>query len=522
MYSVAHPERLSMKVDTAVSFAGMYGTRPAFNGYHGLPGSSGGMLYNVQKDYVEAVFASGTGCTSYQQTANNLPMLTSKCPTGSAYWSQIVPNASIKNFASQVPSFELQVSPLDKVVHKGVLGGPLSNATTTYTLKAPTHGSSSSGSYGWRISTGGDYLCPGCPLYPNVRPTLAFAPGLSGNLPAGGSTQVTVTAAYAGTNCMRYGKVFSVRDSVSGYWDNIHHTFEVGLKQYSTTPTRNFDGGSVVSPYTAVITSYQVTNVQPSPTSVIITMPKWLDATPLYSSNPWSPGPTTSTTQSITTILGPEGSNNASVLLSFKTNNGVNALPYHTPVEGTITFGYDGADVPCAPIPSETRKFTYTKAAKKYLTGVLGDIPLATTTGTFGTALTSQSSTNDNFVIYRAKLEVGFFNPQWTQMKIVLVSPSGQQYTLWDRSQLPNGGYTSTEEYYSYGAAQVLRIDDAITPAPTGQHLNDLAGQSSAGLWKLQVYNASTSKITVTHWRLELQALPVEWGGCTPDGLCYY
>ena len=213
---MGHPDRLATKVDLAgnlVGFTTYFNPgAPVVENLHTLVGSSGAMVYNRDERFIETVARTGVG-TSY---ASCDPPFEDRYRVIHSN-GQAAVNDTIKIFARHIPAFELLVQPLDKVVHTGSQGGPLTNPSTMRTIRSPSPG------------LGGiDYeIVPPDPATPH--PTLILnlhGQPLQGTLLPGESFPIEETFD-AGLACGIHDRTYSVIDHTHGLTDVVRHHFEI-------------------------------------------------------------------------------------------------------------------------------------------------------------------------------------------------------------------------------------------------------------------------------------------------------
>jgi hypothetical protein len=209
---ISLPDRLAAKVDLAGRLAGnsdLSYTGPQVENIHPLQWSSGGMLYNRDAEVLETVVRSSVSA----RYANS--------PGGC--WSVIqadgawATNDSVADFAQNIPAFELLVTPLNAVVHEGLVGGPLSNPTTTRTIEAPV---TAPGSIAYGIN-GPDTSADGPELL------VTFGGPSQGSLAPGAGFDVEETVDAAGVPCGEYERTYSITDATHGFTDVVRHVFHI-------------------------------------------------------------------------------------------------------------------------------------------------------------------------------------------------------------------------------------------------------------------------------------------------------
>ncbi|MFY0537822.1 proprotein convertase P-domain-containing protein [Nannocystis pusilla] len=98
----------------------------------------------------------------------------------------------------------------------------------------------------------------------------------------------------------------------------------------------------------------------------------------------------------------------------------------------------------------------------------------------------------------------------FSDLRIALESPSGQELLLWDENDVPSPDYYSEEITTHYGyelPIGVLHIDDLLTPSPLGTELGALVGEAGNGIWKLKLSSPGTAALLV-NWRLNFFGTP--------------
>lgn len=212
-------------------------------------GNSGSMVVNLNTYEVEGILVRGN------------PDFTS---SGGCVRSAVLPDingsyeecSKTTGFATHVPPLGMQVSPAGNTTHIGLVGGPFTPASVTYTLSNPT-GSSVSYSVALVAPTGNLLINGGTST-------------LTGSIPGGGSTMVTATLAgsAASLGAGIYTDTIAFTDVTNSRTVNSVHTLEVGQTLVSVGPAGNLSAsGPVGGPFSSSQV-YTVTSERPSPVSV--------------------------------------------------------------------------------------------------------------------------------------------------------------------------------------------------------------------------------------------------------------
>jgi len=505
---IDHANRFSTRVSPDGTF---YGTDPnthalLVNGVFALAGSSGGMLYNLTRGYVEGVQANGGGCAWFTIT-NGIYKLIEQCTSYPAK-----PNRQIVDVAAQFPAYSLVTAPVDPVTHVAAVGATPTVPTTTYTITAPT---TTGGPSAWQLVK---------PTSGTGEPALSFTPSTtSGTLAPGAVRSFSVTAT-PGTQCGVYTKTITVVDTARGFTDVIPHRFEIGMTEFTVTPANDFIVEKMAPPYGNTV--YSLSNLRPTPVTVNVAPPSF--ATIAIQQG----GQTTPPKSTYTTVwLGAAGSSTATaqVLVNLKP-----ALlpPSSIPLSGDLTFTNIAST--CKATSSITRHIQLTPGKQTFEQAGSMDYPPPPPPGsTFGSPSISSMNISDDFTIDSIALDVAFYDLWGSPIyglpytKIVLISPAGQGFVVWDRNTVTNPASFS-EEYLTIGGfddwAGVVHVSDAIAPSPVGTQLSPLVGQSGTGTWQLAVYSTGGAPAFIG-WYLRMTGhLPCSAttcpGGCCQNGAC--
>ena len=212
-------------------------------------GNSGSMVVNLNTYEVEGIlvrgnpdFTSSGGCVRSAVLSDN--------------HSSFEECSKTTGFATHVPPLGMQVSPAGNTTHIGLVGGPFTPASVTYTLSNPT-GSSVSYSASLVAPTGNVLINGGTST-------------LSGSIPAGGNVMVTASLAAAANSLAAgvYTDTIAFTDITNSRTVNAVHTLEVGQTLISVAPAGNLAAsGPVGGPFSSSQV-YTITSDRPTPVGV--------------------------------------------------------------------------------------------------------------------------------------------------------------------------------------------------------------------------------------------------------------
>ena len=222
MTFISHPDRLATKVDIVGSLTGYASGWPQVQNLHGIIGSSGGMFYNRDQQFIETVARFGVGAFFVPDNSTDPPCYR-VVHTSSASTS----NVTVKEFAPRIPPFELLVNPLDPVLHVGPVGGPFTNPVTVRNVRVDAV---SPAPVDYRLEL---------PAVDELGPSLLVttAAPQQGTLAPGGSFNVQETIDAAQAPCGVYERTYKVIDTTHAFTDVVRHRFEIGLDQCSLAGT---------------------------------------------------------------------------------------------------------------------------------------------------------------------------------------------------------------------------------------------------------------------------------------------
>lgn len=505
----SYPERMSMKVHKNVWLEQMYTpspfpgqtptTIPLFANYALMDGSSGGPMYNLNRNFVETSVGStiGLGCLQLSPGDSATSVMINDCPVN---WTGKVLNfGSIKTFAAGLPAAELLVSPLGTVTQRLPLGGTPAQTTFPYEMRVHAQAPAAV-NYNAAVDA---------PL--GGQPTLLTMTSSSGTLPVGGSLVKNVNVSAAGiTACGTYEQTVTFRDDSHGYPDSITHRLEVGLTDYALDKPASavFDG--VTSPYQPAQLQYTLRNTRPSPTQIKVThSTAWLrvDGQPLPVSGTFngyynlaaqgSPGDSATLTVTLDTTL-------------------ANALPANLHVV-PLSFQSLGACPAGNSMVVQTQGVSLDKRSSTFRTDVYQDVPQAT-------ELTSTTNVNQNFCVSSVEVRAKFLTNtfiandpfmSWRhQPDLYLTAPDGTRRMIWNHTTTPvNWPYE--DDLVDAEPVKVIRVNTTDSLPPGSVSLTDFIGRAAAGNWTLSTYDGIVDGLTgyEASWDLKLDGTP---GACPP------
>ena len=295
----SHPAQLLMKLQYGLHYQGDYTgqdlgtppysfTRPSFDKFYALFGTSGSPVYNLTQSFVDSMEVQGAGCVRPQFPPSSCADVTHVVVTDACATQPLSPESggpsesSIKEyFAPLLATFtpELRVSPLDPVVYP-VPSGTTSNPTpTTYSF----------GGSPISVSATVDIEPP-----PAGQPPLTFI-----NL----FTPYTITLAATQTQQFHHlaqrtvqphlrhiRSACRVTDNTNGFVDRIRHRFEVGLTDFTVDGQAVQTIHAITAPSMPTSIAYNLSNPRPTPATVKISSGQpWLGLSTLSGSG-FTPG----------------------------------------------------------------------------------------------------------------------------------------------------------------------------------------------------------------------------------------
>lgn len=484
--TIGHPGFLSTKVspDGALDGIGADGTQLMY-GIYSFVGSSGSMVYNLQDQVIETVIAyGGPSCAYY---VGNPAWLDPAC----AQYT-FGPNRPLVEVAPTLSGVALRTRPLGAVRHIAAVNGTPTGATTSYTFETPP----ASGQTHWRVDAPPAATDGGPALVVQGRGEGWLGPNASSGFDA---------LAGSSAQCGTYTRTIEVHDLTHGFTDRLRHVFEVGLTEFAREPaTGGFDVASVVAPYTNAHRTFTLRNPRPTPVTVKIEGPAWLEATVGL-------GLPTALPQFVT--LGSSGA----ATVTFAPNPAAMFTP-GLDYTGEILLANQQAN--CRAVDSRTIPVRFSVGRERFET-YAGDTPLPPGTGGgYGNVLSSELVVPDGFVVDSVRFglsvtEIGSIGrAQLETMRIALVAPDGTRVELWN-SHAATPVYVD-EDSTTFGGSnnpgRVLRLmlDDATAPPPTGQLLGTFAGHYGAGGWRVEVRTTLAAGVPRLYdWQLTIAGHPL-------------
>jgi subtilisin-like proprotein convertase family protein len=407
-------------------------------------GNSGSMIINLNTYEVEGIlvrgnadFTSSGGCVRSAVLSDNNATFEESSKTTS--------------FAASVPPLGMQVSPAGDTTHIGLVGGPFSPASVSYTLSNPT-GDPVDYSVSLVSATGNILINGGTST-------------LSGSIPAGGN--VNVTASVAGSaNALGagvYTDTIDFTDISNSRTVSLTHTLEVGQTLVSVSPTADLNAsGPVGGPFSAT-ESYVVTSERPTPVSVDVSVDEsWVTLN-------GGTGPVT---------LGLSGlGDEDSVLVGIGPGAGSLSAGIHT---ATVTF------LNTASGASTSREVTLDVGRYVYHSS---DVPQPIADNT---TIESDVNVSDAYCVGDVDVSVDITHTFKGDLIVELISPEGTVVRLHNRTGTSDDNIVAT---YDQGV---------VNPDGPGS-LDDFNGEIVAGVWTLRVSdNANIDTGTLNAWSLRI------------------
>lgn len=492
-FTVGYPYRLSAKVDLAAYFVDPlpvpFGPNPlplgvGVAGAHMAVGNSGGPVFNIDKQMVEA--SAGYSFGNWDPTLD-----TTQSPACYAPGELMAPawgvNLAIDSVSAQVPANELLVAPLAPVTYEAPIGTTVSPAVTSYTISAPL-GISAPITYtvtAPQLTSPSPF--PGAP--PNI--TQSIAPGTY-SLSQGQSTTLTITAdASPVTACRRWTSAVDIVDVTNGWTDKIEHRFDIGTTEYAISPSDDVAFEEISPPYTNT-TSYLLSNSRPVTVLVIVdAMVPWLEVTDQNGNHG----------SRVSVRLEPQGTpGDSAIIVAGVVSSEAELLTRHQTYEGQIRFAY-GASSCAADATWRYRNISFHPGRHTYLTEwsqegpILADSP---SQGQYGDALSRSldAISGGTFCVSSIIPEYGFltenaifvapFPDLVGQLQLSLSSPTFGG-VLWDMQPSNNPAYFYVQSFATPPSGfripvGVVHFEDGVSPPPVSS-LSSFVGLKGDGQW---------------------------------------
>lgn len=473
-----------------------------YNGLYGLPGSSGSALYNIKDEVIDTGASSGigaynsivTGCTDFYTSASN----TTNGPT--------------VDVSSQIPRSEILISPIVDVSHIGDVGGPLSNAVSSYSVAAVPGGSAV---YSVSPVAGTE---PG-------GPSLVTNPGPGSylSIPVN-SPPITITASSAGvSSCGIWDYTVNVRDVSNDQNNYLRHHFEIGMKEIEVGPDSRWDAAIFGSSVPAS-KFFEIRNLRPTATVVRARLSGV--SVPVSQSTFLVDG----ARDSVFTLQ-PEGQAGDSKSLEISVNgSGSLPAPGTTYNDGVVI---EITDTSCALTDPISIPLSLRLGFQEFSKPASGaEVQSPSTANPQGTSevIDFVASGTNGWCASQPQLEIGFLpmvgvDPPAPQLPAIasvldvkLRSPDGTQAHLWDSNSISPqvvGAYVSNEPTTLEGyqiVGQVLRMNGGFSPALGPDSINLFNGKSVTGTWRLEIRKSANNGI-VRPYRAKLK---FNGTSCTP------
>lgn len=446
---IGHPVVIPKKVDAGADVKDPNGsTRFFMANTDSYGGNSGSPVCNRLTGVVEGILVRGNsdfttsgGCTRSRVCPD------AGCPT----WEEISKATSFESF---IPPLGILVSPVGDTLSFGVVGGPFTNPSVTYTLSNST---SDLSSYEVSIVGGGT-----APVLINGGTST-----LTGTLAAGGSTTVTVTyAASAGSlPAGTYASTVRFRDLTHALIDNRVHTLEVGTTGFTTAPAGGLvASGPVGGPFAQSI-SYTVTSTRPTAVNVNVS-----------ANQPWI---TLNGSSSPVSLSLPSLGSSATVTVAIN-GSAASSLPAAL-YSGTVAINNasGGAGSTTRPASLEIGRYTYTA------TDTPKPVPDQGT-------VSSTINISDSYCVGDLDVSVNISHSYRGDLEVDLIGPTGTTVRLHNRT---GAGDDDLIVFY----------DDSGTPPDGPGVLADFNGKIATGEWTLRIADrASGDTGTLNGWGLKI------------------
>lgn len=492
---VSHPERLSAKVTTDAEFFGLNASGLLMNGGHGLDGSSGGLIYNYDYDYVEAANSWGTGCANYSMAEDSSQpiILNLFCPD-----HPYAVNRPVSEVADSfgLPSYSLTAYPEGRQTY--VLPESQQVVTANYQLKAPTAASISTPS-SWQISMPGSAS--------GISSTILSPSASTGQLGVGQSYSFSVSTTTTGS-CGTYDQDILVTDITAARAERLVNTYEVGLREFRVSDDLGFDVEGMLAPTQPLSKVYSLTNLRPTPVTIKIDYPEWALGTKpqlIARGGGWGGNgpPSVAPLQLTLTASGtPRSTANFTISANPAT---VASLPKEGAKFGDIIFSPVGFSE-CTITDPIARGAAINVGTQTYKTlfPAFPDIPPPAPGSVFGTPLTGVIHVGEDFVIDGISVDTGLYNVPITQaawdssyLKIEVVPPGHQPINLWDRDGIPDGYWKNNAFSSDFNdSLMYLHVDDGDVRPHDLIGLRSLRGTSAIGDWMFNIYSSNVGVST--------------------------
>ena len=456
---VGHPVALPKKIEAGAVVKDVNGSvNFLMANTDSYGGNSGSLVANRLTGVVEGILVRGnsdfvttTGCAASRVCPD------SGCPD----WEEI---SKATGWAQYVPPLGLIVTPGAGVLSQGIVGGPFTNSSVTYTLSNSTNSplnytATISGSPAGLISVDGG------------------SGPLAGTLAANATTTVTVALTSladtlaAGT----YAQQVVFADSTNNVSTTVTHTVEVGISGFDVTPATGVSiSGPVGGPFIGS-GSYTITSNRPTPVTVRAT-----------------PGSSAVNLNGVNAaqdfVLSGIG---ASAVVNVTPN--VAALGASGPGLYTSSISFSNLDGGLG----DTSRSVTAEIGRVIYNSTNVPLPISDN-GTINSTI----SVADSFCIADVDVQVNVSHTFIGDLIVELIGPTGTTVRLHNRT-----GSTSDD---------IVRTYDQGVVNPDGPgSLNDFNNKYAPGTWTLRISdNASSDTGTLNSWSLRIAPTA---GSCAPE-----
>jgi hypothetical protein len=509
-----HPFLMPTKLEYGVTFEGLVGPggggvnplTPMFRNFHVEQGNSGSPIYNVSKGIIEA------GVRGASDRGVSLDT-TGQCPASFYIDGRTLADEYDGNHSEPPPQAlnvgpvqvleaairtslpQPRLAPLQDTTYVLPVGGTTEPTSSTYTLTAPSSGSTT------YVSASLSVTPPGEPALLSAGSGVPYFGGLSANQ----SVSMTVNA-YVPTNlaCGTYDRYLEV--GAGDYLDRVRHRFEVGLKEAAVEPDEGWVVNDLGAPY-AQSKVYTLRNVRPTATHVMVSQDGTLPDSNLILVN--------GSTGSASFDLGPQGSATDTATFTLTIDATVaNAKPMDTVFHGRVAI-YN-QPFTCSATDYIYRDVTFKRGEQKF-SSAQGPtfMPKPTGGNTFGNPVRFDFDLSNEglFCTSDLNVDVGFIPlggigrdeaPQY--VKIQVTSPTGRTGVIWDRQPDPHGSYDIGEVVDGFGPdfSQLFHLDDSVSPPLGPKMLSYWNGARLNGHWYIDVSTSATNDMGVGPARIDL------------------
>jgi subtilisin-like proprotein convertase family protein len=421
------------------------------------PGSSGSPVFDLNTQRVLGQLHGGTASCS-SQTYDAYGRIARSWDNGSpsnSLRNHLDPDNTGALFVDTLPANGAVVSPTGGVFAYGVVGGPFTQESESFTLEnlSPT-----AIDYEIAIAPGGDL-----PLLLN-----GGTASLAGNLGQGGSLnfQVELASGAFALSAGLYASEVVITDLTNNTAVSRVFELEVGLSGIEVTPAGDLlAGGPVGGPFTAT-QMYTISSTRPTPATLSIS-----------ASAPWIS--LNGADKPLDIVLSSEGQSQ-NIIVSF--NSVANTLPAGL-AQGTVDFVNltDGNGSATRDVTLDVGRFRYAP----------DDLPQNITSNN---TIASTIFVPDSVCVADVDVAIDITHTFIGDLRITLESPDGTVVTLHDRT-----GGSSDDIVTEYNTG----VNDPDGPGS----LADFNGVIASGLWVLTVADlAGGDEGTLNDWELKIAA----------------